>query len=197
MNHAEAKSAYDAALTAEHAAQVALDAAIEAKRTALLSASRTGVAPDDKTIIAAAAAVTTASTRLDMAAMVRADAETAMHQAEIDWLTDEAARLVTRYADAGAAATAAGDCARQAFADAQTALAEWQAAHQARAVAAGDAAHFDASVDATWAKTNPILADQHMSTRPKTRIRPHGIGRHVTLQLAGPVGERVPVNEVR
>lgn len=197
MNFTEAKTAYDAALTAEATAQTALDAATEAKNTALLSASRSGAAPDDKAIIAAATAVTTASTRLEMATMARADAERVMYEAEISWLTDEAVKLVARYADAGAAATKAGDRARQAFADAAEALADWQAAHQARASAASDAAMFDAQVDAAWAKTNPLLADQHMSTRPKTRIRPHGIGRHVTLQLAGPVGERVPVNEVR
>jgi len=197
MNHAEAKTAYDAALAAEQSAQAALDTAKEAKNAALLSASRTGVAPDDKTIIAAAAAVTTASTRLEMAAMVRADAETTMYQAEIDWLTDEAAKLVTRYADAGAAATQAGDRARQAFADAQSALTEWLAANQARTAVASDAAMFDASVDAAWSKTNPILGGKHMSERPKSRIRAHGVGRHITVQLIGPIGETVPVQEVR
>jgi hypothetical protein len=182
MNLKDLQSAYQTAIAAESTAKTAHDQATASRNEVLLTLSREAGPADDKRIVQADAAIKTTSTALEMAALARADAERAVHLAEIDWLTGEAERLKAAHASASEGAKQSAERARQALADAQAALQEWMVAGADAAQASRAGALFDTTVDTGYSLTNALLAEMPRSERPKTRLV-HGTGTNRNLEI--------------
>lgn len=182
MTLQEFQSAYHAAVAAESTAKAAHDQAVAARNGILLTLSREGGPADDKRVVAADAVIKTTGTASEIAELARADAERAMHESEIRWLTTEAARLKAAHTSAEEAAKTAAAHAQQSLADAQQALSVWMAASADAANASQMGAMFDTSIGSAYALTNPVLAAMPSSERPKTRL-PFGGGINRNLQI--------------
>lgn len=182
MTLQELQSAYQTTIAAEATAKTAHDQAVTARNGILLTLSREGGPADDKRVVAADAAIKTTGTAAEMAELARSDAEHAMHLAEIDWLSTEAAKLKAAHTIDRAAAKESAEHARQAFADAQAALLEWMNTSAEAQNASQAGAMFDDSINSAYAVTNQVLAAMPSSERPKTRL-PFGGGINRNLQI--------------
>lgn len=196
MTLQEFQSAYHAAVAAESTAKTAHDEAITSREAILLALSREGGDATDKRIITADAAIKATATALEMAGLARADAERAAHEAEVAWLTAEAARFKAAHTSAEEAAQSAATHARQALADAQLALDGWMTARGDAARASQAAALFDSSI-AAYAATNPVLAAIPGPERPKTRLTGGGgVNRNLQIVLQTTTGIRQRPNVI-